>query len=122
MRQEILIGVERRRRWSAEQKLRILAEVGVNGAGVSDVARRHDISRQHLYQWRHELRRKGLGGDDSAVLLPAGVVGHEASPPESIGGGEQLVEIRLGNGRSLCIGSTVPDRQLQRLIRAVEGA
>ncbi|MBB2181250.1 transposase, partial [Gluconacetobacter tumulicola] len=37
MRQEILVGAERRRRWSAEQKLRILAEVGVGGATVSDV-------------------------------------------------------------------------------------
>ncbi len=122
MRQEILIGVERRRRWSAEQKLRILAEVGVNGAGVTDVARRHDISRQHLYQWRHELRRKGLGGDGSTVLLPVGVVAHEPAPPEGTGGGEQLVEIRLGNGRSLCIDATVPDRLLQRLIRTVEDA
>ncbi|NPC89880.1 transposase [Gluconacetobacter entanii] len=40
MTQEILIGVERRRRWSDERKLAILAEVGVDGASVSDVARR----------------------------------------------------------------------------------
>ncbi|WP_220791440.1 hypothetical protein, partial [Gluconacetobacter tumulicola] len=32
MRQEILIGVERRRRWSDEQKMRVLSEVGVDGA------------------------------------------------------------------------------------------
>ena len=31
MAQEILIGVERRRRWSDERKLAILAEVGVDG-------------------------------------------------------------------------------------------
>ncbi|WP_225063193.1 transposase [Komagataeibacter rhaeticus] len=37
MGQEILIGVERRRRWSDERKLEILAEVGVDGASVSDV-------------------------------------------------------------------------------------
>jgi len=43
MTQEILIGVERRRRWSDERKLAILAEVGVDGASVSDVARRHDL-------------------------------------------------------------------------------
>ena len=58
MRQEILTGVERRRRWSRKDKLRILSEVGVEGASVSDVARRHDVTRQHLYQWRRELRRK----------------------------------------------------------------
>ena len=32
MAQEILIGIERRRRWSDERKLAILAEVGVDGA------------------------------------------------------------------------------------------
>ncbi|WP_367176557.1 transposase, partial [Donghicola sp.] len=52
MRQEVIIGVERRRRWRDEEKLAILDEVGVNGATVSDVARAHDITRQHIYQWR----------------------------------------------------------------------
>ncbi|GLS30849.1 transposase [Neomesorhizobium albiziae] len=47
MRQEVL-GVERRRRWSVERKLEILSEVGMDGATVSDVARRHDITRQHV--------------------------------------------------------------------------
>ena len=37
MRQEILTGVERRRRWSAAEKRSILAEVGVDGARVADV-------------------------------------------------------------------------------------
>ena len=45
MRQEILTGVERRRRWSDEEKWRILAEVGMDGASVAAVARRHDITR-----------------------------------------------------------------------------
>ena len=60
MRQEVIIGVERRRRWRDEEKLAILDEVGVNGASVSDVARAHDITRQHIYQWRQELKKKGL--------------------------------------------------------------
>ncbi|NVN10076.1 transposase [Nguyenibacter vanlangensis] len=47
MRQEILVGAERRRRWSVEQKLRILAEVGVDDATVSDVARRYTKGRSH---------------------------------------------------------------------------
>ncbi len=38
MRQWILTGLERRRRWSREDKLRILSEVGIGVASVSDVS------------------------------------------------------------------------------------
>jgi len=46
MRHEVIVGVERRRRWREEEKLSILENVGLNGATVSDVARCHDITRQ----------------------------------------------------------------------------
>ena len=42
---EIIIGVERRRRWRDEEKLRILAELEEPGVRFNDVARRHDVSR-----------------------------------------------------------------------------
>ena len=74
MRDGVPLGVERRRRWTDEAKLAILGEVGVNGWTVSDVARRHDVTRQHIYQWRGEMRRKGLWpAADAAVFvkLPA---------------------------------------------------
>lgn len=38
---EIITGVERRRRWRDEDKLRVLAEAEQPGARVSEVARRH---------------------------------------------------------------------------------
>lgn len=71
MRHEILVGVERRRRWSIEQKLQILSEVGVDGATVADVARRHDVTRQHIYQWRREMRRK-REAEDAPCFLAVG--------------------------------------------------
>jgi hypothetical protein len=42
---EIITGVERRRRWSAAEKLRIVAETEQPGAGIAETARRHEISR-----------------------------------------------------------------------------
>ncbi len=42
---EIITGVERRRRWRCEEKLRIVAEAGRPGASFNDVARRHEVSR-----------------------------------------------------------------------------
>ncbi|WP_430540823.1 transposase, partial [Planktotalea arctica] len=59
MRGEIL-GVERRRRWNDDDKLAIVSSVGVDGATVTQIAHRHDVTRQQIYRWRHELKKKGL--------------------------------------------------------------
>jgi transposase len=44
-------GIVRRRRWSDEQKGRIVAEAIAPGAVIADVARRHDLAPQHLSNW-----------------------------------------------------------------------
>jgi len=49
---EIISGVERRRRWSKEAKLAILAEVDQPGVRIGDVARRHDIYPAQIRLWR----------------------------------------------------------------------
>jgi transposase len=110
-----VLGVERRRRWPDAVKLSILAEVGVDGWTVTDVARRHDVTRQHLYQWRRELRLKGLlppGTTERFVaveVLPTCVDSQpiiEGPPPE--------MTIILRNGRQLrcretiCVAALVP--------------
>ncbi len=54
----ILTGPERRRRWSDEQRERILAEAFQSGARVCDVARHHDVARSLIYQWRRAAVRQ----------------------------------------------------------------
>src|ERR1700681_1202958 len=56
-RVDVQVGAARRRRWSDEAKGRIVAESYAPGAVVSEVARRHDISAQHLFAWRKAARR-----------------------------------------------------------------
>jgi transposase len=51
-RVDVQVGAGRRRRWGGEAKGRIVAESYAPGAVVSEVARRHDISAQHLFAWR----------------------------------------------------------------------
>ena len=71
-RVEIRSGVGRRRRWNNADKGRIVAESFAPGAVVSEVARRHDISPQHLFAWRKAARRGQLAlpADDAAVFVP----------------------------------------------------
>ena len=49
---EILARVERRRKWTAQEKAALLAEVEAEGGKVTIVARRHRISESVLYNWR----------------------------------------------------------------------
>ena len=46
-------GVERRRRWSDDQKRAIVAAAFAPGAVVSEVARRADVSTGLIYRWRN---------------------------------------------------------------------
>ena len=121
MGQEVLIGVERRRRWFDEQKLAIIKEVGLDGATGADVARRHDVTRQHIYQWRAELRRKNLWiGDAEVAFFP--VEPDVQSSPTALPARGGSVDILLGNGRRLCCVEGLTESDLIHLIRVVERA
>lgn len=124
MRGEIL-GIERRRRWSAEEKLSIVLSVGVDGATVTQVAQRHDVTRQQIYAWRHALKRKGLWPvEGGPVFLPLNFSAeHEAEPSAGFQEpGPEFVEIALAKGRQLRVASDLDDATLARLIRVVEAA
>jgi transposase-like protein len=56
-RVEVLTGPTRRRRWSAEQKARIVEETLAPGARVSEVARRWQVCSQQVFGWRRAAYR-----------------------------------------------------------------
>ena len=69
-----ILGRERRRRWSNAEKLEIVAAVGVNGETLARVARRYDVSRSQIYQWRHLFRKRGLlPAADEPTFLPVDI-------------------------------------------------
>ena len=53
---EVITGTGRRRRWSGDDKARILCESLQPGVNVSEVARRHGLSPQQLFAWRNAAR------------------------------------------------------------------
>jgi transposase len=75
---EVINGVERRRRWSFEEKRALVAVSYAPGAVVRDIARRADVRPNQIYRWRREL-----GGPISGFspVIVASPVSGAISPP-----------------------------------------
>jgi transposase len=126
---EIITGVERRRRWRLEDKLRMLAELDEPGMSVAAVARRHEISRGLLHHWRRQLGKRALSELPQLQFVPLQIV--EAVRPEPISepapgakAGRSLkrggmMEIELGDGRRVRVDRDVDGDALRRVIEAL---
>jgi transposase len=68
---ELITGTARRRRWSEDDKARIVVESLAPGANASEVARRNGLSPQQLFAWRREARALFRDGGDAAGPAPA---------------------------------------------------
>jgi transposase len=123
---EILTGVERRRRWSVEDKLGIVREAATPGSSVALVARRHDVCRSQIYQWRRAFRSGRLRPDDMAMVgfLPVEICDDQAAMAPPIEPTLPTVEvtISLRSGRTLRLPSSLPCGEIKRLIAAAETA
>jgi transposase len=130
MRVEVLGGVQRRRRWSQDDKARIVEETLAPGAKVSEVARRHGISASLVFTWRREARvrtettpirpqfaavRIAEAQPEPAPSVPANSVGRPASTNR---GG--LIEISLGGGRRVRVDANVDAAALARVLDVLE--
>jgi len=129
---EIITGVERRRQWRDEEKLRILAELNEPGIKFSEVARRHDVSRGLLWQWRDAQRRGRLVAEtpsfmplqivpDLAAAAPPGGSGPPpcAAPPAVEDEADERIEIVLPDGTAVRIASTISAAALRRVLAAL---
>src|SRR3712207_9315067 len=70
-RVEVITSVQRRRRWSTTEKVRLVEEAMQPGSSVSFVARRYGLSPSLLFTWK----RRMLEGGREAVAADEGVVG-----------------------------------------------
>jgi transposase len=93
-RLEVITGTGRRRRFSEDDKARIIEQTLEPGAVVSDVARQHGLSPQQLFTWRREARRRHLVPvpDVAPAFVPAVI---SKVSRKAVGeGGKQLVRRR----------------------------
>jgi transposase len=70
-RVEVITPTQRRRRWSAAEKVRLVEEAMQPGSSVSAVARRHGIAPSQLFGWKRRMLEGGL----QAVAADEDVVG-----------------------------------------------
>lgn len=118
---DIQVGSGRRRRWSDEAKGRIVAESFMPGAVVSDVARRHDISPQHLFAWRKAARAGvlSLPAEAAPLFVPVMTELREGGMPTSDRPGVITIEI---GGAVVRAARGVDPVWLRDVLRAVKAA
>ncbi len=143
-RVEVITGVGRRRRWSVEEKLRIVEESYRPGASVSSVARGHGVNPNQLFTWR-KLAREGAFAAWSAEvpgfvpvelvaagpcsLRPSPAVAEQAARRLPEGAGAEtpeldgaLAEIELPNGVRLRVAAGIEAAVLGRLVSTLLAA
>ena len=113
-RVEILTGPVRRRRWSAEEKARIVEETLAPGARVSEVARRWQVCPQQVFGWRRQAMRSGAVQAQGQADGPVRFARFAAM---SAG----MVEIVVGEV-VIRVGADVGAEHLVRVMRAVRSA
>jgi transposase len=121
-----ILGRERRRRWMQTEKLEVVAAVGVNGETLARVARRYDVSRSQIYNWRHQFRKRGLlpalvGPTFLPIDMGAPMLNAESALEDRMVLA-LIVDLCLAQGRCLRFDSGIEATALTRLIRSVEAA
>src|SRR6185312_11826399 len=107
-RVEVMAPVERRRRWTAEEKQQLVAESAKPGQTVSQVARAHGIMPAQLFTWRRQVLAAAIGtSGDGFVPVQIEQAPPSASlpPPATVPRPEERIDIWLPNGIALSVGS-----------------
>ena len=130
---QIITGRERRRRWSVQDKLRIVGELAEPGARACDIAARHGVCESLVFTWRRQLRDGVLVEQQAPTFLPVRMLeapsfASDLVPPALPGSSAApvpvrphrgLIEIELGGGRQVRVGSDVSLAALRRVLAAL---
>jgi transposase len=115
-----VVETGRRRRWSEDEKLRIVAESLSGSRLVSSTARRHGISRSLLTTWRRQFRvQPQPGGEAGSGFVPAVVSaeGRASAPPVS---SSTRMEIVVSRDRRIIVDAGVDVAALARILDLLE--
>jgi transposase len=108
----VFSGPERRRRWSEEDRVRILTEAFSPGACVAEVARRHDVSTALIYTWRSKVRQSVTEPGFAEAVV---VAGDGAEPPMA----PPAIIVELARGSRVSIFASAPPALAAAALKAL---
>jgi transposase len=114
----VITGIGRRRRWSLEDKARIVAESLDPATTSSAVARRHGLHASQLFVWRQQLQRSAAATAalGEPAFVPVLMTGDRPALTEPVG----RMEIALGPA-VVRVGADVDAAALRRVLEVVRG-
>jgi transposase len=121
---EVPTGPGRRRKWSDDDKARIVAETLRPGAVVTRIARRWQLSPQQLFDWRRQARRaaEAAGSTAAPAFVPIVPEAPAAEAAAAISPAPALpVEVTLA-GAELRIRSGTDAALLTAVLRAIRAS
>ena len=110
-RVEVITSVERRRRWSAAEKERLVAATLEPGASVTAIAQEAGIQPGQLYGWRRQARAQAPIG-----FAPVRIASGPGSAALTVGG---AIEIEFANGTRMRIAGAVDAATLAAAVAAL---
>ncbi len=131
-RLEVFTGAGRRRRWSGEDKARIVAEIVASGDSVCAVARRHGLSPQQLFGWRRQLREAAARHSETeelrfvpavvdAVAQAPSVRGRRKAPRCKFEPDIGTIEVEV-NGVTIRVGRGADANTISAIVRALKAS
>ena len=121
-----VVSTGARRRWTLEEKQRIVAESYGGPRLVSVTARRNGLSTSQLFTWRRLARNGRLSGDAVPALVPVEITSTAApaltcapqppSSPPAQRARAGIIEIELGGGCRVRVDREVDAEALQRVL------
>ena len=113
-RMTLITGVERRRRWSLEERGQILAAIDEPGAILAEVARRADICTSLVYKWRRAARGAARASGFAKVIV------EDTTPASSQASEAELgaILVEMKNAR-IRIGANAPSALIAATLKAL---
>lgn len=107
-----LMGPERRRRFTEDQKLAVLSAAFAPGASVAEVARQADVCTSVIYRWRRAYRVAAPSGFAPAVVV-------DDSAPAGAARAAPAMVVEFGNGARVSIAGTASTALVTAVLRAL---